>query len=180
MKKFFKPLMITLTAAIMAVAVCAFAACNNGGKADLKLNAYQSTSSASSNIYGNIYTITGEIVSLYENGTYEYTKTSDQYGDWAGGFIIESYEWRTGTYEISVEDEYGMTVVLSVPERVTTLRYVDVMPDASSSRDTADLSTFATEESDGTAERDKFMEAYTALTIEIDLAKHNMFKFVEA
>lgn len=180
MKKFLKVIIATLMVAIIAVA---FAACNgNEGtqKAELKLNAVRTTGSAKpAGDLGVMYTINGEIVSLYDDGTYEYNLTSGQWADWGGGFVIEESEWRAGTYEVTLEDEYGMTVVLSIPERITKLRYIDVMPDATTFRDTADISTFATEESDGQAELAEFMQSYTTLTIEIDFEKYNMFTIAE-
>ena len=76
----------------------------------------------------------------------------------------------TGTYTVSLEDEYGMSAELSIPSRVIEMRLVNVMPDKSTLKDSSTLTG---------EELTSFMEAFPAKSVEIDYEMQNTFTFVE-
>ena len=172
MKAWKKKLMAALAVSAAAMVCVGIAACSNEGtQAELKLVANNMVASEMpAQDLGTLFSTTGYILSLYDDGTYILTVTDGQYGDWAHSVVTERNQWMTGTYTVSLEDDYGMEAELSVPTRVIEMRIVAVMPDASTYKDSSTMTG---------EELTTFMEAFPARQINIDYEMQNIFEFVE-
>ena len=160
--------------AVSAAFVCiGVAGCTNNEstQAELKIAASNMVASESpAEDLGTLYSVTGYILSLYDDGTYILTVSDGQYADWGHAVVTEKNQWMTGTYTVSLEDEYGMSAELSIPSRVIEMRLVNVMPDKSTLKASSTLTG---------EELTSFMEAFPAKSVEIDYEMQNTFTFVE-